>query len=151
MSDNKEIKIEFRLDKVVETGFLMNLEALETKDVLPDAIKVEFGFKIDIQENDDVLVLHLLAKYSYPREGIDTKILEITSANHFSVKNLADLIEVKEGSFTDKAGLLPPLLGICIGTIRGMMVVKTMGTVLADFPLPIVNPTDILKGSNSRK
>ncbi len=151
MENPKEYQLEFKLNKVLETGYFADLEYLESHAFDGDLMKIEFGFKIDIQKQNKVLVLHLLTKYTYPIDGVDAKILELTSANYFEIKNLNDVISIEENRFTDKANILPTLLGISIGTIRGIMVVKTAGTALANYPLPIVSPADILKGSKSPK
>ncbi|MBU0764979.1 MAG: hypothetical protein KJ607_09110, partial [Bacteroidetes bacterium] len=42
-------------------------------------------------------------------------------------------------------GLLTTLISITIGTARGMLALKTAGTVLNKYPLPLINPLDILQ------
>ena len=55
----------------------------------------------------------------------------------------------KEEEITDQAGIIPLLLDIATNTIRGVMVAKTAGTVLIDYPLPLVNMKDLSKKKNN--
>lgn len=144
--EKQEIKqAELRLSKVTETGYFSDIEIFNSEFPLDaDLLRVEFGFKVDIQQEKNTLILHVLVKYSYPINEINTRILELTTSNHFEIKDLINLVAIENNQLNDKSGILPSLLGICIGTIRGILVVKTAGTVLADYPLPVFNPTDIL-------
>lgn len=60
------------------------------------------------------------------------------------VKKMEELIDTKKSDvFKDNSGIFPTLIGISVSSLRGILVVKTAGTPLSEFPLPLVNPTDI--------
>lgn len=144
METPQKTEIQLRLLKVQETGYLINSGVLDTiSKIDASKIAIEFGVRLDFKQEREQLVLHLSIKYAYPIENKMKSIVELTTANHFEIKGLKDIIEVKDNKFKDSKGILPTLLGVAIGTIRGILVVKTSGTILTDFPLPIMNPTEL--------
>lgn len=144
METPQKTEIQLRLLKVQETGYLINSGVLDTiSKIDASKIAIEFGVRLDFKKERDQLVLHLSIKYAYPIENKMKSVVELTTANHFEIKGLKEIIEVKEDEFKDSKGILPTLLGVAIGTIRGILVVKTSGTILTDFPLPIMNPTEL--------
>jgi hypothetical protein len=72
------------------------------------------------------------------------RILFHESEYWFNIPNLEEAVFIKGDNVQDKVGVLPTLLGICFSTARGMITVRTSGTILDDFPLPIINPTEVL-------
>lgn len=143
METTETKKISIRLLKILENSFYIDLSPLRTLDeIKPDSIKFELGFKLDINEDNDYLDLFLNIQYLF--QDKNTKILEAETINSFEIEDLKNQIERKGEQFTDKSGFLPTILGVGLGTIRGVIVAKTAGTILVDYPLPIINPTDIL-------
>lgn len=141
--DNLEKEIQIRLVKVKETSFFLNsslLEKIETKDL--NNLQIGFGLNIKPEMLKNTLNLSLIVKYqSSPNE--DDKILEIETSNIFEIIDMEGLIEDKGDKIEDKAGITPTLVGIAISTIRGILVAKMTSTPLEDYPLPIVNPTEL--------
>lgn len=43
------------------------------------------------------------------------------------------------GKIVDRIGIMPTLFSLAYGSTRGMMAIRTAGTSLANFPLPIVD------------
>lgn len=142
-------EIQVRLLKVQETGFFLDsilLNSVAKFDFNIMQVQFELGFNFDV--NADLFNLHLSVRYLYPIDNEIKKITELSSDNQFFVQCLTNMIQLDEkDQMTDKIGILPTLLGIAIGTLRGMLVVKTSGTILADYPLLIVNPSELLKPS----
>lgn len=141
--DNLEKEIQIRLVKVKETSFFLNsslLEKIETKDL--NNLQIGFGLNIKPEMLKNTLNISLIVKYqSSPNE--DDKILEIETSNIFEIIDMEGVIENKGDKIEDKAGITPTLVGIAIGTIRGILVAKMTSTPLEDYPLPIVNPTEL--------
>jgi hypothetical protein len=135
------------------------IKILEIKEILfnykPFPIPIEevqfgknlnygIGIQLDFQLEDDILKLKLLINYKLPeyKEAFLTLETEIV----FHVKNLKSVIvkeEKKKININDD--LFSTLLGVCIGTTRGILSTKTRGTSFSGYPLPIVNVKDILK------
>jgi len=143
----KTTEVQLRLLKIQETGFFMDSAVIST---VPDfdvtKITIEFALKIEMNIESDLFGLHVVVRYKYPVGEDVKKIIELSSFNNFGVKNLKDIIELKENNeFNDKVGILPTLLSISVSSLRGILVAKTAGTILADCPLPIFNPADLCK------
>lgn len=143
----KPIEVQLQLLKVQEIGCSINTNILSPENKFdPRNLKIDFGINIKLNLEEEIFILTVMVKYNYDIKGVSNNVLELTSENQFKVLDLKNLIIIKSnGDFEDKANLLPTLLGLSISTIRGMLVVKTAGTILANPPLPIVNPTEILK------
>ena len=144
--DNKEGKreIELKLIRIQETGFYINTEELSKIGEIQEAdLNIKLGFKIELQLENDLFILHLRVNYNYKKDGVNLEILELLIANSFKIKSLNKLVSISDNEFKDNAGILPTLMGIAIGTLRGILFTKTIGTVLGDYPLPIMNPTEI--------
>lgn len=132
--------IELKLQNIKESYVFIDSEVLTSPDFKIKDTKIEMGFKPDIETDNNIFTLHLSVIYKIA----DIKIVEITTASSFYVKDLKKVIKLEENKkFQDKLGLVPTLLGITIGTMRGILFVKTVGTKLSEYPLPLINPTDL--------
>jgi hypothetical protein len=135
-------QIEMKFSKIQETVFYINTEELNIIESFnPDILNIEFGFKVDFQIEVDTLVIHLMVKFQYDSQNI--KLLELITANTFQIKDLKEYVKVSDNAFQDNIGFMPTLIGLSIGTIRGILHTRTQGTKLAEHPLPIVNPTEL--------
>lgn len=149
MKDEK-IQVELKLLKVQETGFYMDSVLFSgIEKVEADNLKIEYGFKLDLNTGINILIIHLIVKYLYQTETELLKIIEIQTANSFELIDLNNLMVINGSELQDKNGIMPTILGVALGTLRGILVVKTAGTVLSDYPLPIVNPTELCKSMES--
>ncbi|MDD4778530.1 MAG: hypothetical protein PHV53_09620 [Fermentimonas sp.] len=72
--------------------------------------------------------MSLIVKYQgSPNE--EDKILEIETSNIFEIVGVEEVIEVKGEKIEVKEGITPTLVGIAIGTIRGILVAKMTSTL----------------------
>lgn len=137
-TNEKEIKI--KLLKVQETGFYIDsilLESLSGKSL--EGFNINFGLQIQPQTQQNILILHLTIEYQFEQN----KILVLKTSNSFEIDVLNEIMEFNEKNIVDKKRILPTLLGVAIGTLRGLVVAKTSGTILAEHPIPIINPTEL--------
>ena len=144
---HKPIEVQFQYAKIQEVGCSFDSSVLPSlEDFDYKKLNIEFGFKLELEEKENILILGLLVKYFYDGNNEQNKVLELITENHFRIIDLPKIIEVKENNeFLDKANILPTLIGLSISTLRGMLFIKTAGTVLANPPLPVINPTEILQ------
>lgn len=148
-TENKQIEI--RLIKVKETNFCLNTEVLDSiTDFDINKIQIEFGLKAEPKFEDNIFTLHILVKYMYPINERPEKITELTTANTFKIKELKDIIKCNDNEIQDTIGILPTLVGVAVGTLRGILIVKTAGTILSECPVPIINPTELCEGMKKK-
>lgn len=74
--------------------------------------------------------------------------MELSTSNIFEFDELKQYFSFHESGLEDKFDVLPILLNISIGSLRGYLVAKTVGTCLSDYPLPIINIDAFLKQNN---
>ncbi|MGN0236041.1 MAG: hypothetical protein ACI4BD_07020 [Paludibacteraceae bacterium] len=89
-----------------------------------------------IRHNDNMLVLLL----SILCKDGENKILSYTTEWSFEFDNINDVFEFTEDTTTDKVGILPKLVNIAFGGLRGMLSLDTQGAVM----LPYINEEDLI-------
>lgn len=154
--ESKEIKV--KLLKIRETVFFVDSPLL--KDIDNEALRrnfdVEIGFNISNRDKGNVLELktivryyHLLEQNSEDKEikPIRKKALELETSNLFEFDDLEKYLTFKEKAIEDNSGVIPILLSVSIGAMRGILVTKTAGTCLSNHPLPIINTEIFMKPS----
>jgi len=156
MNENpeKQLKeVKFRLLKIREISFSCN-DFLVEPDVQfnEENLIVKIGSQLKPNLEDDTFSVRLLAKYLLKKESESIVLLSFETETIFKILHLADhiIFSKTKNEFTTDNNLLLTFTSIAIGSLRGMLVVKTSGTPLNNFPLPLVNPTDILKNSQKK-
>lgn len=136
--------MEIRLVRIKENSFHLQTDhktekILRVKDLqvginintIPFLLKNQIKFQITID-------------YHYIDNTILAEPLFYTMEIWFDVADLASFVEEKENSVLIKHELLSMLLGVSIGTIRGMMAHRCRNTVFENYPLPIINVTHLM-------
>jgi hypothetical protein len=141
------MEIQLRLIKVQETGFFMDtakLSSITNKN--PELFNIEIGLQVLPDLSKDLLDLELIVRYLLREDSVNNKVVELQTSNLFEIHNLSNVLSITDTELTDKNNVIPTLVGIALGTLRGILVVKGAGTILNEYPIPIVNPTDLCKG-----
>ena len=115
-------------------------------NVPTDSIKVnelKFGVLNRITPNLDknLLVVDLGIQYTY----LSTPIMECRYAFSFHYESEEGSMSVTKSDTGIQINneLLSTIINIAAGAIRGIMIAKTVGTLLAEYPLPLLS-TDLL-------
>ena len=61
---------------------------------------------------------------------------------------LGDFVKLENSQVTVDTRLLALLLSISIGSMRGMLALRTQNTVFKNYPLPLINVSEILTSMN---
>ena len=69
----------------------------------------------------------------------------------YKIEDLVNNIKIRKDIISIDDEFLAILLNISIGTIRGMIAVKTMGKIINKYPLPILNPKKIIEHSDIKE
>lgn len=138
---------------------LVSVKILEVKEVsfsmkpLPSSIsEVEFGknlqyglgFNLNIDHKNEVFRIRILVNYSL--NEVNDIIVSSEVEIGFHIKNLKEVVNLDEQTkkLDIKNDFLATLIGVCIGTARGVLSTKTKGTLFAKAPLPIINSKDVI-------
>lgn len=142
-SSFKEVSI--RLKEIQDRKFCCNLKfecLLEKKidqEKFPFDVDIKYHISHDLEK--ELFNMDLLICY----KEIDTLILEAESRFVFYIKNLGDLIDVRdEATFSLNIDFIPTLINVAIGTMRGIIYSRTGNSILSHFPLPMISMNELM-------
>lgn len=125
--------IQMRLQSISEVAYNTDMSKI-CDDVKPDDLQVGFANKIlpDIENN--VISIVFGVQYLYENE----KVLDCIYKFSFEVIDLSRYVIIDGDNITINH-LMPHFLNVIIGTMRGILVVRTAGTLFSKYPLPILD------------
>jgi len=138
----KKVKeVQFKLARVKEisfscTDFVNDL----SHDTIEKNLKIEIGFNFLLLKEKNEFGVRTIIQYLFKGD----EVLKYDNQIDFDVKNIDQVVSLEKDKLNIKDGFLLSLLSVVIGTTRGMMIKNTMGKRINDFPLPILNPKDVL-------
>ncbi len=141
MNTETNPKIEIHLIHIEEKSFKLDLSEDTNSACLKENLKINIGYSISPDITNNTIVLEVAAKYVC----INNTILDYTASLTFRLENMSSIIEISDNKIIEKATIIPTLLNVAIGTLRGMLAIKTVGTILKDYPIPLINVNSILK------
>ena len=130
----RDVNVQMGLTSVDEVSFMM-LPGKVTENVQPGNIKLGFFNQVQPEVESDKIALIFGVRY----ELEDDKILECVYRFEFRVNGFARVITTHDKEGITVTYIMPLLINVAIGTMRGILVVKTAGTNLSKFPLPIID------------
>lgn len=104
------------------------------------------GFSFNIDTKNELFSFNTLVKYQV--EGIDDPVVELNNEIIFEIRNLSEVV-TNDGMHINDDFLIT-LAGVAIGTTRGILAANTKGSHWAKFPLPILNPKELIEEMNSK-
>ncbi len=143
-AEKKEIKM--RISKVRELEF-------SCKDIRDDIENIEFGknlffaisfaYEPDLEKNSFSLKTHI--KYTFKDQ--EEPVIVFLNDIEFDVIGINEVVKIKKGTkeYEINNNFLIPLISVAIGTTRGMLASKTTGKKINDFPIPMLNPKEVLE------
>lgn len=134
-------EVQFKLVRVKEISFsCTDLINDLSNDIAEKKLKIEIGFNFQILKNKNEFGVRTMIQYLFKGD----EILKYENQIDFDVKNLDQVVNLEKDKLNIKDEFLLSLLSVVIGTTRGMMIKNTMGKRINDFPLPILNPKEVL-------
>lgn len=134
----KNAPIQMRLKSVSEISFSMSSGKLGEED-RGDELMIGFQNKVDPNINEDIFTTVFGVQYSIGGEII----LQCVYNFVFDVKNLSEFVSKNQEGRVDVTGILPHVISVAVGTMRGILVVKTAGTDLGRYPIPMMDPVQL--------
>jgi hypothetical protein len=134
-------QLSMRLLSVKETSCSIN-SGPEIEAKINDKLRVGFYQKSDAKIEDSIFVFEFGVKYEAEDK---TTLLDIVYEFQYYIKDLHDYVEMNEGEITKISVIPPHLVNVAIGTMRGVIAVRTAGSKLSDYPLPLLDTMSIVK------
>ena len=129
-----ENNIQMKLLSVDEIRFMMSSDAIDEKT---DSDSIQIGFSNGVEPDFENDTFNMVFGIRYVAD--DSVILESVYRFSFAVVNLAQYITINEDKSITITHLMPHFLSVAVGTMRGILVVKTAGTAFARYPLPMID------------
>ena len=124
----------------------MSLDKLGDKPN-PDSIQIGFSSNVDVDVKNNRFVLIFGIRYVVAEDVI----LECIYRFVFDVVDLAEYISYDEDKTMSIQHLMPHFLNVAVGKMRGILVVKTAGTVLSTLPLPMIDINELGLNLSAKK
>lgn len=118
-------------------------EMMRHSDASPIESAVSVAFD-DTPRNDSV-ALRIGVRYTAMRGAVMRPLLTYFIRVEFNVTDLTHRALVTDNAVYLATGLLPVMLSVSIGALRGMLAIRTAGTFLASHPLPMLSVSDLLR------
>ncbi len=140
--------ISISIQEVKETLFSLKPFPEELAEVqFGKNLSFGMGFQFHIDKAKEFLKFQ--TNIHYLITGFDEPLIDFSNEITFHVLGLSSVInQTDEGTTEIKDDFIATLAGVCIGTSRGMLVVNTKGTEWSKFPLPILDPRQVVKDMN---
>jgi hypothetical protein len=146
MAKTKEAQV--KLLKVKELSFSCT-DIVNDLDynIIEKDLRIEIGFNFQIKKDVNEFIIGTLILYLFKKD----EILKYENQTTFSVLNIDQVVTTDNDKINIKDEFLISLLSVVIGTTRGMMIKNTMGKKINEFPLPILNPKELLNNIKEKK
>lgn len=135
--DNRDIDI--KLLQISEVKPFTHVNRWEMMLFRGGDVDVELSTEFRRNEPKRTVTLRLGAHYNTLRSQIRRRLLDYVIDAEFSVSALDDVVDMADHELLITPELLRMMLSITIGAIRGMIALRTSGSALAPYPLPIYN------------
>jgi len=149
MSKNNEIGIS--IEKINEISFYAKPLPMPIEEIhLGVNLLFGLGFSFDINLKSEKVIFNTVVKYQI--KDIEEPVLQLENEIIFHIQNLKEVIKIKKDNEMDvENNFLITLTGVAIGTLRGMLAANTKSTQWANFPLPLLNPQQVIQEMNPNK
>lgn len=82
--------------------------------------------------------------YTTLRSQVIRKLMDYAVRARFEISDIKGLVDIEYGDILLPPGLLHLMLSVSVGALRGMLALRTANTFLANFPLPLLDLTEIM-------
>ena len=127
----------------------LSLEHIEELDFTCPAAKKSINIgNIYPDVKRDYFKLITGVRYIRRRNFIGQELLFYRIAVVYKIEKLGDFVKLENSQVIVDTRLLALLLSISIGSMRGMLALRTQNTVFKNYPLPLINVSEILTSMN---
>lgn len=106
------------------------------REIVSEKLSCRLGFTINPQTQGSTFNIVMRVEFLYGETK--TEIMSYKARIIFDVIGIEAVRKVNNDTIEFRPDFLESILSITIGTLRGMVAVKTAGTILSGFPIPLV-------------
>lgn len=136
-------KIKMRLSKIGDCRIYNNLSSYMGDKISSSNLRINYNMTVQINRSLSTVMINTAIKYYDGETALFFGDLDC----FFMVEDLFSYVEVTKGdnSFQVKSDFLPMLEGIAFSTTRGYFARELVGSILEDFPFPMITIDNLLK------
>ncbi len=142
----QDIKVRFGIEALEEQKFEFSSSVPDPIDA--SALEVRYLIETEILRSEERIKVTTGVKYSLR----ETPLCELIIDAVFGMAPFSEIVVIDESkktvSFTKE--IVPTLLNITFGALRGVLFEKTKGTSLGAFPLPLISMPDLVEMNRFR-
>ncbi|WP_044270851.1 hypothetical protein [Bacteroides timonensis] len=144
MKEEKVVNI--ALVKIQETAFRFNTD-FDYNGYDREKITVGYGQKFHVDIQAQTVGVELTFIFSDKSSNTDLVTLSVNSI--YAISNLSDILMVEDGVYkTNEDHVIPKIIKLSIGTMRGILYMKLKDTILSDMLLPLI-PSDFISATGN--
>lgn len=144
MKEEKIVNI--ALVKIQETAFRFNTD-FDYTGYDKANITVGYGQKFHVDMQAQNIGVELTFIFSDKLSNTDLATLSVNSV--YAISGLASILKVEDGVYkTNEDHVIPKIIKLSIGTMRGILYMKLKDTVLSDMLLPLI-PSDFISATGN--
>lgn len=113
--------------------------------MLYDGAPVELTLSASFSKTHDGIALEMGAHYTAMRGQILRPLLDYTIEATFATDGAGDVAVVDGDELAVDPKALAMMLSVGVGALRGMAALRTEGSVLERYPVPVVHIADIIR------
>lgn len=138
------IALQMRLMKIKEVSFEYDVTPEQFDDFGGDDVQVNISLNIVPDFENDFLELIMGVTYQDYPDKKPHKLLEYRISVLYKIADLERQVTVVDGLVSVKSELLSIMSGVAVGSLRGMLALRSVGTIFENYPLPIINITELI-------
>ena len=137
----KEKMINIALVRIQETAFKFNWN-FDYENFDKGNITMGYGQQFHVNMQEQTVGVELTFAFSDKLSGEELVALSVNSV--YEISGLSDIIKVEDGVYkTNEEHVIPKIVKLSIGTMRGILYMRLKDTALADVLLPLI-PGDFI-------
>lgn len=107
-------------------------------------VNVGLSARFDMSRESAIATVVVGVHYTTLRSQVVRKLMDYTIKARFEVSELSGMVDIEYGDILIPPGLLHLMLSVSIGALRGMVALRTANTFLANFPLPLMDLSEVM-------
>lgn len=136
--------VDIRLSELHEVASLSSLDRRAIRRYGGSRIDVGLNVRMESDVKNSTVTMVVGVAYNTTRHIMRERLLQYTVAAEFEVDSLSEHLQADGVEAIVSAQLMRLMLSVTIGSLRGMLALRTASTKLAAYPMPIFDLTEII-------
>lgn len=138
-----ENKIKMRLSKIGDARIYNNLSSYSKDTIQSSTLRINYNLKVQINRALSTVMINTAIEYYDGENALFFGNLDC----YFTVEDLSSFVEIgkEDSNFQITSDFLPMLEGIAFSTTRGYFARELVGSILEDYPFPMISVDNLLK------